>query len=166
MTVSWRVVGGFGAHIKSNRTEIIIQQKGTIREIPIKDLSHFLVIGGHTIQTSTITTLIKAGVFISFCESDGEPVGYISPYDYSLDKEIQNLQKAAVPYSYALTCASESIKSRILAIEKYVHEIGTDILFSGEMDSCQGMQMNLGTWSSSKNCEGLNNWSEICTMKF
>lgn len=143
MTISWRVVGGFGAHIKSNRTEITIQHKGKISEIPIKDLSHFLLIGGHTIQTSTITSLVKEGVFISFCESDGEPVGYISPYEYSLFKEIQHLQKAAAPYSYALACATESVKSRILAIEKYTEEIGAEILFTGELDILSGYAKEL-----------------------
>ncbi|MCA1916312.1 CRISPR-associated endonuclease Cas1 [Methanospirillum hungatei] len=143
MTIPWRIVGGFGAHIKSNRTEITIQHKGKITEIPIKDLSHFLLIGGHTIQTSTITSLVKEGVFISFCESDGEPVGYISPYDYSLFKEIQHLQKNVAPYSYALACATESIKSRILAIEKYAEEIGQEILFSGELDILTGYAKEL-----------------------
>ncbi|WP_373840105.1 CRISPR-associated endonuclease Cas1 [Methanospirillum sp.] len=143
MTISWRVVGGYGTHIKSNRTEIIIQRKGKITEIPISDLSHFLLIGGHTVQTSTITYLIKKGVFISFCESDGEPIGYISPYDYSEFKEIQHLQKMAAPYSYALSCATESIKSRILAIERYAVEIGPDILFSGELNILSGYAKEL-----------------------
>ena len=87
MTIPWKVVGGYGAHIKSNRTEIIIQHKGKVSEIPIGDLSHFLLIGGHTIQTSTISWLVKVGAFTSFCESGGEPLGYISPYFYTLFKE-------------------------------------------------------------------------------
>ncbi|HPP77426.1 CRISPR-associated endonuclease Cas1 [Methanospirillum sp.] len=144
MSLFWKVVGGYGAHIKSNRTELIIQHKGTVSEIPIKDLTHFLLIGGHTIQTATITYLIKEGVFISFCESDGEPIGYISPYDYSSYSEIQHLQKTAAPYSYALTFATESVKSRILAIEKYAEESEADILFSGELEILSDYSRELG----------------------
>lgn len=134
MNINWKVVGGYGAHIKSNRTEIIIQHKGMVIEIPIREISHFLLIGGHTIQTAAISTLIKEGVFISFCESDGEPAGYMAPYDYTSYKEIQEFQEGAAPYSYALTCASESMKSRILAIEKYAEVHGSDILYSGELN--------------------------------
>jgi CRISPR-associated endonuclease Cas1 len=143
MTIPWKVVGGYGAHIKSNRTEIIIQHKGKVSEIPIGDLSHFLLIGGHTIQTSTIASLVKEGVFISFCESDGEPIGYISPYDYTFFKENQHLQKIAAPYSYALAFARESVKSRILAVERYAEEIGADILFSGELSILSGYAKEL-----------------------
>lgn len=90
--------------------------------------------GGHNIQTSTINTLVKEGVFISFCESDGKPVGYIAPYDYTSYHEIQQLQESAPPYSYAYSCAYESMKSRIFAIERYVQIHGSDILYSGELD--------------------------------
>lgn len=134
MSINWKIVGGYGAHIKSTRTEIIIQQKGAVTEIPIHEISHFLLMGGHNIQTSTITNLIKEGVFISFCESDGEPVGYISPYEYTSYEEIQQLQESVTPYTYALACAQGSMKSRILAIEKYADRYGPDILFTGELE--------------------------------
>ncbi|MGV8110267.1 CRISPR-associated endonuclease Cas1 [Methanospirillum sp.] len=144
MNVNWKVVGGYGAHIKSNRTEIIISHRGNVTEIPIRNISHFLLIGGHTIQTSTISTLMKEGTFISFCESDGKPVGYIAPYDYTSFKEIQNLQETTAPYSYALTCAFGSMKSRIFAIEEYTEKFGTDILYSGELDILSGYLNELG----------------------
>ncbi|MDD1724618.1 MAG: CRISPR-associated endonuclease Cas1 [Methanospirillum sp.] len=143
MKINWKIVGGFGAHIKSNRTELVIQHKGTITEIPIEDLSHFLVIGGHNIQSSALTTLIKQGVFISFCESDGEPIGYITPYEYTAFDEIRRLQESALTYSYALECAQGSIQSRILAIEKYASVHGDTILFSGEMDILSGYSQEI-----------------------
>lgn len=142
-TGNWKIVGGFGAHIKSNRTELIIQHKGMITETPINKISHLVIFGGHNIQTSTITTLIKEGVFISFCESDGEPVGYMAPYDYSSFREIQELQKSVAPYSYAFTCALGSIRTRILTIEKYAEIFGPDIIYSGELDLLSGYSKEL-----------------------
>ena len=138
MNINWKTIGGFGAHIKSTRDEIIVHQKGSVTEIPIQDLSHLLIMGGHNLQTSVITTLIRQGVFISFCESDGEPVGYIAPYDYSGYHEIQKLQSSALPYSYALACATGSIESRILAIESYAQQSDKQILFSGELEILSG----------------------------
>lgn len=138
MNSNWKTIGGFGAHIKSTRDEIIVHQKGSVSEIPIQDLSHLLIMGGHNLQTSAITALIRQGVFISFCESDGEPVGYIAPYNYSEHDEIQKLQSSALPYSYALACATASIESRILAIESYTEQSEEQILFSGELEILSG----------------------------
>jgi CRISPR-associated endonuclease Cas1 len=138
MREKWKIIGGFGAHIKSNRDNLIIHYKGLVTEIPINDLSHVLIIGGHNLNTSTISTLINQGIFISFCESDGEPVGFIAPYDYNSYKEIQQFQEKALPYSYAFTCAKASIDARLLAIEHYAEITPETILFSGELEIIKG----------------------------
>jgi len=138
MKKKWKIIGGFGAHIKSNRDNLIIYYKGSIKEIPINEISHLLIIGGHNLHTSTISTLINQGIFISFCESDGEPIGYISPYNYNSYEEIQRLQETTLPYSYAFTCARASINARIKAIERYTKITPETILFSGELEIIKG----------------------------
>jgi hypothetical protein len=73
-------VSGFGAHIKSNQKKLIVQKKNTLEEYPLDSIKNLLVIGGHTISSSTIVSLVKNGAFISFFEPDGNPVGIIRPF--------------------------------------------------------------------------------------
>jgi CRISP-associated protein Cas1 len=129
----WKVIAGHGAHIKATREFLIIQHRGQVSEIPLSDLDHLLIIGGHHIQTSAIATLINRNIFISFFESDGEPAGYLIPYRYR-GVEIQQVKKNTAPYSYALSCAKEAARERILAIEQWNEEKEGGLLFSGELD--------------------------------
>jgi CRISP-associated protein Cas1 len=143
MTEKWKVIGGFGAHIKSTKDNLIIHYKGSVTEIPIREMSHLLIIGGHNLHTSVISTLINHGICISFCESDGQPVGYIIPYDYNSFENLQILQESVLPYSYAFLCAKASIESRLLAIGQYAEVTPQNILFTGELAIIKGYSEEL-----------------------
>jgi len=130
----WKVVAGHGSHIKATRDTLSIQYRGSITELPLKDLDHLLIMGGHQIQTSAITTLLSNQVFVSFLESDGEPAGYLKPYGYTMDETIRENQNRVSPFSYALTCAKGAARERMLAIERWNEEKEGKILFSGELD--------------------------------
>lgn len=129
----WKVIAGHGAHIKATREVLIIHHRGKETEISLSDLDHLVIIGGHHIQTSAISTLVNKNICISFFESDGEPAGYLIPYGYR-GMEIQQIKKNTSPYSYALTCAKEAARERILAIEQWNEEKEGGVLFSGELD--------------------------------
>ncbi|MDD1728705.1 MAG: CRISPR-associated endonuclease Cas1 [Methanospirillum sp.] len=130
----WKVVAGHGSHIKATRDMLSIQNRGITQEIPLSALDHLLIIGGHHIQTSAITTLLNNQIFISFLESDGEPAGYLKPYGYTQDDTIRENQNHASPFSYALIFAKSAARERILTIERWNEEGDGKILFSGELD--------------------------------
>ena len=130
----WKIIAGFGSHIKATRDNLIILYQGKTQEIPLTNLDHLMIVGGHNIQTSAITMLLNKGIFISFFESDGEPSGYLKPYGYSLDEDIQCQWDKTPSYQYALTFAKAAAKERILAIEQWNEEIPGGILYSGELD--------------------------------
>ena len=71
----WLSVSGFGTHIKSTQTKLIIQKKNSVDEYPLDSIKNLLVIGGHTISTSTISNLVKKGAYITFFEPDCTPMG-------------------------------------------------------------------------------------------
>ena len=129
-----KVVAGHGAHIKATRDFLNIHHRGATSEIPLSDLNHLLIIGGHNIQTSAITSLLNKGIFISFFESDGEPAGYLIPYGYKGAEEVTNFREKASPFSYALTFAKGAVRERILAIEHWNNEVKEGILYSGELE--------------------------------
>ena len=131
---SWKVIAGHGSHIKASRNHLNIQHWGREVEIPLADLDHLLIIGGHHIQTAAITTLINKGIFISFFESDGEPAVYVQPYGYKGLESVRQSRENASPFSYALTFAKGAVHERMLAIEKWNEEISGGILFQGELD--------------------------------
>lgn len=131
---AWKVIAGHGSHIKATRDLLTIQHRGVSYDIPLADLDHLLIMGGHHIQTSAITTLLHKGIFISFLESDGEPAGYLKPYEYMLDDAVKENQKNASPFTYALAFAKGAARERMLAIEQWNELEDGGILYSGELD--------------------------------
>lgn len=131
---TWKVIGGHGSHIKATREYLTIQNRGVTDELLLSDLDHLLIIGGHTIQTSAITTLLNKEIFISFFESDGEPAGYLKPYGYKALDSVREIRERASPFRYALTFAKETARERMLAIEGWNEEVSGGILLCGELD--------------------------------
>jgi len=130
----WRVIAGHGSHIKATRDMLCIQYRGKNTEIPLVNLDHLMIMGGHHIQTSAITTLMNNQVFISFLESDGEPAGYLKPYGYTSDETIHDRQLHVSPFTYALTFAKGATRERMLTIERWNEEGDGNLLYSGELD--------------------------------
>ncbi len=114
----WISVSGFGAHIKSTQKTLIIQKKNTIEEYPLDSIKNLLIIGGHTLSSSTITNLIRHGAYISFFEADGTPVGTIRPSGDQSDTEIHRLQKAIPRQRFATALAQTSVQARLFFMER------------------------------------------------
>jgi len=128
------LVSGFGAHIKSTQKKLIVQKKNTLEEYPLDSIKNLLVIGGHTISSSTIVSLVKNGAFISFFEPDGNPVGIIRPFGDRNDMEIYKWQQAVPRHRYAIILAQAAIKSRLFAIQRIQESQNTHLFYEGEQE--------------------------------
>jgi len=134
MDYPWLSVSGFGAHIKSTQKLLIVQKKNNYEQFPIETVKNLLVIGGHTLSTTTVIQLVKNGAFISFFEADGRPVGTIQPFgDRSITK-IQEIQQSIPRQRYAIKIAQSSIKSRLMAIERIEENQKISLFYEGELE--------------------------------
>ena len=130
----WVSVTGYGAHIKSTSRTLTIQKKGITEEYPLDAVRHLLVVGGHTISSSTINHLIRNGAFISFFEPDGSPVGTIQPYDVASVSDLVVLQEGIHRQRFAIALAQGSIRSRLIAVELAEEKRGATLLYEGELE--------------------------------
>ncbi|MDR2855503.1 MAG: CRISPR-associated endonuclease Cas1 [Methanomicrobiales archaeon] len=136
---SWKVITGNGAHIKASSHTLRINQHGAFEEIPLADLDHLLLYGGHVLHTSALSNLIHADIFISFYTTAGELVGTIIPPSYSLhtDTRAAQLRRTEHPFDLAKEFAYAAMQERIQTIEWYEQEWKVDqssLLRAGEMD--------------------------------
>jgi CRISPR-associated endonuclease Cas1 len=131
--IPWFLVNGFGAHIKSSHTKLIIIQKNETREFPLDGINHLLLVGGHTLHTSTVSRLVKNGVSISFFEADGTPLGILRPYGDNTTDTLRVLQRDAPRHRYAVSLVEGVIKSRLLLLQKLEESFGGPMLYQGEL---------------------------------
>lgn len=117
-TEPWLPVFGYGGHIKATTQELIIADGSTIRRYPLQAVKHLLVVGGHTLHTSAVTNLLKAGAAITFFDIDGLPVGYLYPYGYRPDGAVREAQERAPPHRFAQHLATAALQSRLLHLEE------------------------------------------------
>ena len=139
----WLSVSGFGAHIKSTQKKLIIQKKNSTDEYPLDSIKNLLIVGGHTINSSTIINLIKNGAFISFFEPDGSPVGIIRPFGDRNYSEIHRIQQAIPRHRYAIALAQAAIKSRLFEIERVQELQNTSLFYEGEQQFLHKSQAEL-----------------------
>jgi CRISPR-associated endonuclease Cas1 len=130
----WLSVSGFGSHIKSTQTKLIIQKKNGIEEYPVESVKNLLIVGGHTISSATITQLIKKGVVISFFEPDGNPIGIISPFGYHNDTTVHHAQQTGSRHRYATAIVQGALKSRLAAINRLQETQNVSLFYEGESD--------------------------------
>ncbi len=133
----WLSVSGFGTHIKSTQKKLIIQKKNTIEEYPLDSIKNLLVIGGHTISSSTISNLVKNGTYITFFEPDGTPVGVIRPFGDRSASDIHRIQQAIPRHRYAIAVSQASIKSRLFAIGRIQELQNSHLFYEGEQSFLQ-----------------------------
>lgn len=131
--VPWVAVTGFGAHLKATPVRLVIQQKGKVTEIPIRRIPHLLIIGGHTLHSSVVTTLIKNKIPVSFFEADGTPISVVRPYGDTRETGMRMLQVNAPKHRYAVTIARGALQSRLLALQKLEEDKGAPLLYEGEL---------------------------------
>jgi CRISPR-associated protein Cas1 len=136
----WLLVSGFGVHIKSTQKKLMIQKKNVVEEYPLDSIKNLLVMGGHTISSSTIVNLVKNGAFISFFEPDGNPIGIIRPFGDKTDTEIYRIQKSIPRHRYAITLAQTAIKSRLFAIQTIQENQNIHLFYEGEQEFLHNAQ--------------------------
>jgi len=132
--VPWLTVSGYGAHIKATPTQLIIQRKGETENYPLRSVHHLVIAGGHTIHTSAILNLLKAGGAVSFLDQDSNPIGFLNPPMRHPDEEIKAVQKLAPAHRYALAIATGAIRARMLRLERLGETQEREILYKGELE--------------------------------
>jgi CRISPR-associated protein Cas1 len=132
--VPWLTVSGFGAHIKATPTQLIIQRKGEVQNLPLRSVHHLVITGGHTIHTAAITNLLKAGGSISFLDQDSTPVGFLHPPLRHPDEEIRAVQKLAPAHRYALAITTGALRERMIRLGRLGEGSGLEILYKGELE--------------------------------
>jgi len=139
----WLPVTGFGAHIKSTQKHLIVQKKNTTETYPIDAFKHLLIVGGHTINSTTISHLIKNGVCISFFDPDGSPVGTMRPFGCNGDPELYVLQQSIPRHRYAIAIAEGSVRSRLFSITGIQEVHQTNLFYEGELEFLKNAQDEL-----------------------
>jgi CRISPR-associated endonuclease Cas1 len=139
----WLLVSGFGVHIKSTQKKLIIQKKQGVEEYPLESIKNLLVMGGHTISSSTIVNLVKYGAFISFFEPDGNPIGIIRPFGDRSDTENYRIQQVIPRHRFAITLAQAAIKSRLFAIQSVQENQNIHLFYEGEQEFLHNAQEEL-----------------------
>lgn len=134
MPVPWYLVSGFGAHIKATPRVLVVQRNGRTEEIPLEQVRHLLVMGGHTLHSSVIARLLSAGACISFFEADGEPLGVLRPFGDQADEFVHQAQRGAFAHTFALALARGGAQARILTAVRLQEEWGGPIFFEGELE--------------------------------
>ncbi|TAJ44177.1 CRISPR-associated endonuclease Cas1 [Methanofollis fontis] len=134
---AWFTVAGHGAHIRATRDYLTIRRGGREEQIRVNTLDHLIVIGGHTLHTSAVISLSRAGIPISFFDADGKAAGRIALRGDCYQERLREAQRRASKHNYALVFAKAGVDSRILAIERYGHSHGWSLLYEGELDLLQ-----------------------------
>jgi CRISPR-associated endonuclease Cas1 len=130
----WLSVSGFGAHIKSTQKHLIVQKKTGTDHYPLEQIKNLLVVGGHTISSTTISHLVKNGSCITFFDPDGTPIGSIKPYNDGKVEEIRKYQETIPRQRYAIALAQASAKSRLFAIERLQESQNVHLFYEGELE--------------------------------
>lgn len=130
--IPWLTVYGFGAHIKSSQKKLIVLNKGVETDYPLDKVRHLLVVGGHTLNSSTISHLIRNGAYLSFFEPDGTPVGTIRPFGDETPDEQRTLQQNIPRHRYAIMVAQGALRSRLLALHRLEEQQERSLFYEGE----------------------------------
>ncbi|MFA5103212.1 MAG: CRISPR-associated endonuclease Cas1 [Candidatus Thermoplasmatota archaeon] len=130
----WVSVSGFGAQIKSTRKHLIIQKKESVERYPLESVSNLLIVGGHTINSTTISQLVKNGTYITFFDPDGTAVGTIRPYHAADTEKSTDFSQTVLRQRYAIAIAQSSIRSRLYLTERIQESLNTRLFYDGELE--------------------------------
>ncbi len=129
---TWLVVHGYGAHIKATQSQLIVQRGGVLERHPLDTVQHLLVLGGHTIHSAAVTTLLKGGASITFFDPDGTPLGMLHRYGDRPQERIRSAQQSSPGWKYAIAIATTAIRIRTLHVEQLAEAADEPLLFEGE----------------------------------
>lgn len=132
----WVTVAGFGGHIKATRSTLTVRKKNQERQYDIRNVGHLIVVGGHTIHTSALVSLLRAGAVISIFDADSQLAGIVTPSGEgeAATTRLQGIQEQAFGHTYALTFVEHAMNERLLAIERYGNAHSWDLLYEGELE--------------------------------
>ena len=130
----WIAVSGYGAHIKATRKTLIIQKNNTIEEYPIPEVKNLLIMGGHTLHSAAVQSLLRQGACISFFEADGTPAGTIRPPGDQDLSEMYELQKAVPRQRFATALAQTSVQARLFLMEREEELKNVRLFYEGELE--------------------------------
>lgn len=130
----WIAVSGYGAHIKATRKTLIIQKNNTIQEYPIPEVKNLLIMGGHTLHSAAVQSLLRQGACISFFEADGTPVGAIHPPGDQTLRESYGLQAMVPRQRFAAAFAQTSVQARLFFMEQEEGARDIRLFYEGELE--------------------------------
>lgn len=130
----WVTVIGHGYHMKATSREIQISRDREMRRIPLEKFDHLLIVGMHNIHTSVILQLQRQGKYISFFDTDAKLIGFLRPYGYSNDQEIQSIQRRIPPHRFGLAICRASMRARIQFLEEYLQRRDGFQFYMGELE--------------------------------
>lgn len=131
---SWMVISGHGSHLKATSKELVISRDGEVQKSALDRFNHLLVVGMHMIHTSVLLQLSRAGIFISFFDTDAKPIGFVRPYGFRWDEEMRQVQERLPVHRFALAIAKAAMKSRLLFLEGEMYEKQRFAFFRGEQE--------------------------------
>lgn len=127
-------MAGFGARLKATKASLVVTRNGHTDIVPLGDIDHLILMGGHHLHTSVANTLLRSGKSLSFFEADGEPLGVLRPYGYRGDDVVREAQRAAPLHSYAYRIAHGALINRIRTIETLEQGRDHRLLYEGEIE--------------------------------
>ncbi|MBP2144759.1 CRISPR-associated endonuclease Cas1 [Methanofollis sp. W23] len=131
----WVTVAGFGGHIKATRSTLTVRKRNEERQYDVRNVGHLIVIGGHTIHTSALVSLLRQGAMVSIFDADGQLAGVFTPSgEGDAAIRLKSVQQQTFGHTYALTFVEHAINERLLTIERYGNAHSWDLLYEGELE--------------------------------
>ncbi|MDH7593553.1 MAG: CRISPR-associated endonuclease Cas1 [Methanomicrobiales archaeon] len=131
---SWEAVIGHGYHLKATSREIHISRDRDVKRIPIEKIDHLLIVGMHNIHTSVVLQLQRQHKFISFFDTDAKPIGFLRPFGYSDDQEIQSIQRKTPSHRFGLAICRAAMRARIQFLEEHLQRREGFQFYMGELE--------------------------------
>ncbi|HJJ47768.1 MAG TPA: CRISPR-associated endonuclease Cas1 [Methanocorpusculum sp.] len=138
--VSWVTVFGFGADIRTTKDTLIISQKGTSRYYPLDEVSHLVICGGHTLQTSALAVLRARNIAVTFFDAKNRLTGTISD---NAEPVLRARQKVLPVQKFALSVISASMDARMLFLHELDDRSRSGIFYKGELEILTKSQSEL-----------------------
>ncbi|HJK01081.1 MAG TPA: CRISPR-associated endonuclease Cas1 [Methanocorpusculum sp.] len=131
--IPWITVWGFGANIRATRGWLTIRERTSRRSYPLSSVHHLLIVGGHTLETASLTHLIANNIPVSFFDVHGEPVGMIRPMG-STAYPLRTAQKNIPIHRCALSIIVSSLKARMYYLNELGSRCNDGLYYKGELE--------------------------------
>ena len=130
-TVSWVTVSGFGADIRTTKDTLIISERANTRYYPLNEVSHLVICGGHSLQTSALAALRARNIPVTFFDARGKVVGTLSD---EKKPGLAERQRSLSVQKFALSVISASMDARMLFLHELDDKKPEGIFYRGELE--------------------------------